>query len=262
MPAPAARRRSTSVPCGTSSKVTSPFRISSSAGDEPPALAVNETIRCRTRPASTRVWAPGGIVLPTKQRSLVPRSSSAASRLKGAPALGPKPETAIEAPSGRSLIASAGEVRSLSMCLACVAQPAVTKRCSESRQTWCSRRLLARTSRRGRVTLPVSRGGDQDGGSCMSGGADLVHVLVAVVLAYAIGFERDLRGAGAGDRTFGLIGLGAGIVGVLTVHGAADALAGVLTGVGFIGAALLFRQERPDIVRGLTTAASILAGVA
>ena len=115
------------MPCGTSSKVTSPFRISSSAGDEPPALAVNETIRCRTRPASTRVWAPGGIVLPTKQRSLVPRSSSAASRLKGAPALGPKPETAIDAPSGKSLIASAGEVRSLSMCLACVRRIAVTR---------------------------------------------------------------------------------------------------------------------------------------
>ena len=66
-------------------------------------------------------------MLPTKQRSLVPRSSSAASRLKGAPALGPKPETAIDAPSGKSLIASAGEVRSLSMCLACVRTIAVTR---------------------------------------------------------------------------------------------------------------------------------------
>ena len=96
----------------------------------------------------------------------------------------------------------------------------------------------------------------------MSDGADIVHVLVAAALAYAIGFERDVRGAGAGDRTFGLIGVGAGVVGVLAAHGAPDALTGALTGVGFIGAGLVFRQERPELVRGLTTAAAILAAVA
>ncbi|MBO0825282.1 MAG: MgtC/SapB family protein, partial [Actinobacteria bacterium] len=51
-------------------------------------------------------------------------------------------------------------------------------------------------------------------------------------------------------------------VGVLAAHGVADALNGALTGVGFIGAVLVFRQEHSDIVHGLTTAASILAGVA
>src|SRR5215475_9322264 len=96
----------------------------------------------------------------------------------------------------------------------------------------------------------------------MSEAADLVHLLVAAGLTYAIGFERDVRGAEAGDRTFGLIGVGAGIIGVLAAHGASDALTGALTGVGFLGAALVFRQERPNIVRGLTTAASILAVVA
>jgi len=95
-----------------------------------------------------------------------------------------------------------------------------------------------------------------------SDAADIVHVLVAVALAYAIGFERDVRGAGAGDRTFGLIGVGAGIVGVLAAHGATEALTGALTGVGFIGAVLVFRQQHPEIVRGLTTAAAILAAVA
>ncbi|MBO0822300.1 MAG: MgtC/SapB family protein, partial [Actinobacteria bacterium] len=85
----------------------------------------------------------------------------------------------------------------------------------------------------------------------MSYGADIVHVLVAAGLTYAIGFERDVRGAGAGDRTFGLIGVAAGIVGVLAAHGVADALNGALTGVGFIGAVLVFRQEHSDIVHGL-----------
>ena len=91
---------------------------------------------------------------------------------------------------------------------------------------------------------------------------DMLHVLVAAGLTYAIGFERDLRRAGAGERVFALIGVGAGIVGVLATHGAPAALTGALTGVGFIGAGLLFRQEHAEFVRGLTTAAAILASVA
>jgi putative Mg2+ transporter-C (MgtC) family protein len=92
---------------------------------------------------------------------------------------------------------------------------------------------------------------------------DMLHVLAAAGLAYAIGFERDLRRAGAGVRVFALIGVGAGIVGVLAAHGAPTALTGVLTGVGFLGAGLLFREEHPrEFVRGLTTAAAILATVA
>ena len=67
--------------------------------------------------------------------------------------------------------------------------------------------------------------------------ADVMHLLVAAALTYALGFERDLRGAPAGDRVFALIGVGAGIVGVLAVHGAPTALQGALTGIGFIGAA-------------------------
>jgi putative Mg2+ transporter-C (MgtC) family protein len=92
--------------------------------------------------------------------------------------------------------------------------------------------------------------------------SDIVRLVVAGALTFALGFERDLRGAGAGERVFALIGIGAGAVGVLAAHGAPAALTGALTGVGFIGAGLVFRQEQPHIVRGLTTAASILAAVA
>jgi putative Mg2+ transporter-C (MgtC) family protein len=67
-------------------------------------------------------------------------------------------------------------------------------------------------------------------------GAELVHVLVAVALTYALGFERDLRGSPAGDRVFALLGVAAGIVGVFAVEGSPNALQGVLTGIGFIGA--------------------------
>lgn len=94
--------------------------------------------------------------------------------------------------------------------------------------------------------------------------ADLVHVLVAVALTYALGFERDLRGSAAGDRVFALIGIAAGLVGVFAVHGSPNALQGVLTGIGFTGAAVVFRQDlgRVQLVRGLTTAAALFAAVA
>jgi putative Mg2+ transporter-C (MgtC) family protein len=95
-------------------------------------------------------------------------------------------------------------------------------------------------------------------------GAELVHVLVAVALTYALGFERDLRGSPAGDRVFALLGVAAGIVGVFAVEGSPNALQGVLTGIGFIGAAVLFRQDlgKVQLVRGLTTAAALFAAVA
>ena len=96
------------------------------------------------------------------------------------------------------------------------------------------------------------------------GAADVVHFVVAAALTYALGFERDLRGSPAGDRVFSLIGVGAGIVGVLAVHGAPTALQGALTGIGFIGAGLVFRQEPGQLerIRGLTTAAAIFAAAA
>jgi putative Mg2+ transporter-C (MgtC) family protein len=100
------------------------------------------------------------------------------------------------------------------------------------------------------------------GGAVSTEVVDVLHVLVASGLTYLIGFERDLRRAGTGGRVFALIGVGAGIVGVLAAHGAPTALTGALTGVGFLGAGLLFRQEHAEFVRGLTTAAAILASVA
>jgi putative Mg2+ transporter-C (MgtC) family protein len=98
--------------------------------------------------------------------------------------------------------------------------------------------------------------------------ATLVHVLVAFALTYLLGFERNLRGAAAGDRTFSLIGVGAALVAILALNGAPNALAGVITGIGFIGGGLTFRQSlgggtgTGDIVHGITTAAAIFAAAA
>jgi putative Mg2+ transporter-C (MgtC) family protein len=92
-------------------------------------------------------------------------------------------------------------------------------------------------------------------------GADVGHLAAAVGLTYALGFERAVRGATAGDRVFSLIGAGSGVVGIIAAHGAPNALAGAITGVGFIGGGLVFRQAvgRNHVVVGLNTAAAIFA---
>ena len=92
-------------------------------------------------------------------------------------------------------------------------------------------------------------------------GADIGDLAVAVALAYALGFERDLRGAAAGDRVFALIGAGSGLIGIIASHGAPNALAGAITGIGFIGGGLVFRQAagNHETITGITTAAAIFA---
>lgn len=90
---------------------------------------------------------------------------------------------------------------------------------------------------------------------------DLVYfgrVGLAFVLCYAVGFERALRGAPAGDRTFALVGTAAAAVSAVTVGPAPQAIGGVVTGVGFIGAGLVLQGDH-GMIRGVTSAAAIFA---
>lgn len=91
-----------------------------------------------------------------------------------------------------------------------------------------------------------------------------LRLLVAFGLTFVLGFERQLRGSPAGDRTFSLIGVAAGVIGVLSANNAPNALAGAVTGIGFIGGGLVFHQAMRDrqVVRGVTTAAAIFATAA
>jgi putative Mg2+ transporter-C (MgtC) family protein len=84
------------------------------------------------------------------------------------------------------------------------------------------------------------------------------RVGLAFVLCYAVGFERALRGAPAGDRTYSLVGTAAAAVSAVTVGPAPQAIGGVVTGVGFIGAGLVLRGDR-GMIRGMTSAAAVFA---
>ena len=87
-----------------------------------------------------------------------------------------------------------------------------------------------------------------------------LRLLLAAVLGGIIGFQRELYGKPAGTRTLALIGVGAGMFGVLSLTGflgnnTATIAASVVTGVGFLGAGAIL--HRHGGVEGLTTAATI-----
>lgn len=91
----------------------------------------------------------------------------------------------------------------------------------------------------------------------------IIRVTVAWGLTFILGFERAIRGAPAGDRTFSLIGAGTALIGALSVSSPA-VLGGAVTGIGFIGGGLCFRQAMQDreVLHGITTAASIFVAAA
>jgi putative Mg2+ transporter-C (MgtC) family protein len=87
----------------------------------------------------------------------------------------------------------------------------------------------------------------------------LGRAALGAFLGFAIGLEREFRGKSAGDRTFALLALAAAAVTAVGVEllgpdGASRTIQGIVTGVGFLGAGLIFRRA-PEDVRGLTTAA-------
>ena len=91
---------------------------------------------------------------------------------------------------------------------------------------------------------------------------DVVGIILAVVFGAAIGLEREVSGKAAGLRTNVLICLGASVFTIISkqMGGGQEAsltriAAGVVTGVGFLGAGAIIRDRVS--VHGLTTAATI-----
>ena len=89
------------------------------------------------------------------------------------------------------------------------------------------------------------------------------RVVLAAVLGYLIGLERELTGQPAGERTHALVCLGAAAFSLISSSAfpggdAARVAAGVVTGLGFLGAGMILKRGGEG-VQGLTTAAGIWA---
>jgi putative Mg2+ transporter-C (MgtC) family protein len=100
----------------------------------------------------------------------------------------------------------------------------------------------------------------------------ILRLLLAAILSGAVGFEREFHGRAAGFRTHILLCLGSTLVMLTSIHifdvyiarvacDPARIAAGVVTGVGFLGAGAIMQTKAS--VKGLTTAASlwVVAGI-
>jgi putative Mg2+ transporter-C (MgtC) family protein len=93
--------------------------------------------------------------------------------------------------------------------------------------------------------------------------AILGRLALAALLGAFIGMERELRGYPAGVRTVALVAAGAALFTEVSriMGGSEDRIAaGVVSGIGFLGAGLIFREGYT--VRGITTAATVWAAAA
>ncbi len=91
----------------------------------------------------------------------------------------------------------------------------------------------------------------------------ILRLLLAAALGAGIGYQRERANKPAGLRTHILICLGSALFTVVSIFGfgggvdAARVAAGVVTGIGFIGAGVILRGVRGDHLVGITTAASV-----
>ena len=93
----------------------------------------------------------------------------------------------------------------------------------------------------------------------------IIRLVLAVVLGFAIGFERKMRFKEAGPRTHTIVCIGACLFTLLSVNAFAGSdpariAAQVVPGIGFIGAGMIFYHK--ETVHGLTTAAGMWATAA
>jgi putative Mg2+ transporter-C (MgtC) family protein len=90
----------------------------------------------------------------------------------------------------------------------------------------------------------------------------VARLVLAAVLGGFVGLERELRGYPAGIRTLALVAIGATLFTEISqLLGGDDRVAAqIVSGIGFIGAGLIFREGYT--VRGITTAATIWASAA
>ena len=94
----------------------------------------------------------------------------------------------------------------------------------------------------------------------------LLNAMLAALLGGVIGWERDRAGKAAGLRTMAMVGAACAVVvsmGLVIdgVSGTGDPtrpLHAVITGIGFLGAGLIFTSKRSG-VHGVTTAATVWA---
>lgn len=88
---------------------------------------------------------------------------------------------------------------------------------------------------------------------------DLIHLLIALAIGAVIGAEREYRSKSAGLRTMIMVSLSSCLFTILSlkigVENPDRLAANILTGLGFLGAGVIFKDE--NRISGITTATTI-----
>lgn len=88
-------------------------------------------------------------------------------------------------------------------------------------------------------------------------------LIVSFLLGAFIGLDRERHGSAAGIRTYAAVCIGATLFTAIASHlvgdtGAASrVIANIITGVGFLGAGIIYRNASAGTSHGLTTAATV-----
>jgi putative Mg2+ transporter-C (MgtC) family protein len=103
----------------------------------------------------------------------------------------------------------------------------------------------------------------------------LMRLSAAAGVGMLLGVNRDLQNKPIGTRTLGLVSLGTAVVSVSTIQfpGIAEnpdaasrviqgIIQGVMAGISFIGAGVVLRDPKAQVVHGLTTAATVWVAAA
>jgi len=91
----------------------------------------------------------------------------------------------------------------------------------------------------------------------------VLRLLLAALLGGLLGFQRERVGKAAGLRTHMLVALGSAFFVLIPYQAGmpivdlSRVLQGVITGIGFLGAGTILKQEEPERIHGLTTAAGL-----
>ena len=107
----------------------------------------------------------------------------------------------------------------------------------------------------------------------------LIRLIAAAVLGGIVGIERSKRFKDAGVRTHSMVGCASALLMVISKYGFLDLInqqgphtwntdpariaAGIVTGVSFLGAGIIYRDHQQHSLKGLTTAAGVwcVAGI-
>lgn len=115
---------------------------------------------------------------------------------------------------------------------------------------------------------PVSAAADWGTTGCVDVDP-LLRVLIAAALGVPVGLDREFRGKSAGLRTHAVVAAACAALGAVSVLAAPQSATGadgtriaaqVVSGIGFIGAGVIFASQ--GRARGLTTAASLFSAAA